>query len=174
MYFFVGFRNSTPPKNYQLIVHYCSLKYSVDDFVGELTFQNKSINTLCQIKAGAHGAARRELCGPLLERNAQAWNHTIDFTSTIDFTHTIDFTKTIYFTGTSAFTATIDCTSTIDFTGTIDFRTINFTDTIDFRRRHTARRGRSWSGCAARCRSWLRKARRRQVTSLPARSVFGL
>ena len=36
------------PQNRQLAVHYHSLKYQVDGFVGKLTFLNSSIDTFCQ------------------------------------------------------------------------------------------------------------------------------
>ena len=50
-YLLICFRKSTPPQNRQLIVHCYSSKYSVDTFVGDLTFkdQDKPINTLRQI-----------------------------------------------------------------------------------------------------------------------------
>ena len=48
-YLLISSTKSTPPENRQLIVCYDWLKYYPDGFVGELTFQNKSIDTLCQI-----------------------------------------------------------------------------------------------------------------------------
>jgi hypothetical protein len=51
MYQLDGFSKSNPPQNRQLIVLITDSKQLVDDFVGELTFQNHQINALCQIKA---------------------------------------------------------------------------------------------------------------------------
>ena len=45
----ISFRKSTPPANRQLIVYYYLLKYEVDGIVGELTFLNHLLNTLCHI-----------------------------------------------------------------------------------------------------------------------------
>jgi hypothetical protein len=46
-----SFGESTPPHNLHLIVYYYNLKYRVGVFVGELTSENLSINTFCQIRA---------------------------------------------------------------------------------------------------------------------------
>ena len=45
MHFFV--RKSTPPQNRQLNI--CNSQQEVDDFVGELPFENSLMNTLCQL-----------------------------------------------------------------------------------------------------------------------------
>ena len=60
LYSFIGFDKSTPPQNRQLIVYYHQSKYSVDDFVGESTFENHSINTLCEMRAGIRFPGRGE------------------------------------------------------------------------------------------------------------------
>ena len=50
-YLLISFRKSTSPQNRQLIIHYYRLEYQVGCFVGELTFQNHLIDTLCEIKS---------------------------------------------------------------------------------------------------------------------------
>ena len=46
LYSLDGFRKSTPPQNRQLFVYHYELEQQVDIFGGELTFQNRLINTL--------------------------------------------------------------------------------------------------------------------------------
>ena len=50
MYLLISFRKSTPPQKVKLIVYYYWLRYSLDGFVGELTFQHWLMNELCQVK----------------------------------------------------------------------------------------------------------------------------
>ena len=56
----ISFMKSTPPQNYQLDILIRSIKQCVDDFVGELAFQNHSIDTLCQMRAGGFRGKRGE------------------------------------------------------------------------------------------------------------------
>ena len=50
MYQINGFRKWTPQQNRQFIVLTSPSKQQVDSFVGEMTFWNHSINTLCKIR----------------------------------------------------------------------------------------------------------------------------
>ena len=59
----VSFRESTPPQNRQLIVYYHLLKYYVDGCVGELTFENSSINTLCRVRSTKKASENTEFYG---------------------------------------------------------------------------------------------------------------
>ena len=47
----ISFRKSTLSQNRQLNISTSKSKQYVDDFVGELTFQNHLINTFCEIKS---------------------------------------------------------------------------------------------------------------------------
>ena len=50
MYQLNGFRKSIPPRNRQIIVPLSPIQNQVDGLVGELTFQEYSINTPCEIR----------------------------------------------------------------------------------------------------------------------------
>ena len=49
MYLLISFRKSTAPQNQELIVYYCYSKSEVKG-LGELTFYNNLIDTLCEIR----------------------------------------------------------------------------------------------------------------------------
>ena len=47
------FRKSPPPQNRQLMVDFHNSEQFIEDFMGELTFYNHFINTLCEIRMSA-------------------------------------------------------------------------------------------------------------------------
>jgi len=59
MYLSISLKKSNLPHNRQLIVYYYQSKYEVGDVVGELIFQNSSMNTLCQMKSYASSDQKR-------------------------------------------------------------------------------------------------------------------
>ena len=73
-YLFISFRKSTLPQNRQLIVLISYGKPQVDNFVGNWTFRNHSIDTLFDIKPrlecrAGHGGEAADAVRP----HAQAW-----------------------------------------------------------------------------------------------------
>ena len=67
MYLLISFRKSAPLQHRQLDIFISNSERQVDDFVGELTFQDESINALCQIKHAVH-----QKCGRSTEQGANA------------------------------------------------------------------------------------------------------
>ena len=60
-----GLRKSTPPQNRQLNFSISNSKYEVDDFVGELTFENQLLKILCGISSSLfHAASFQGIFGP--------------------------------------------------------------------------------------------------------------
>ena len=51
MYYLNSFRESTSPHNRQFVILISKSEQQVDDFVGDLTFQNHSKNTFCEIRS---------------------------------------------------------------------------------------------------------------------------
>jgi hypothetical protein len=68
MSYFDGFKKSTPPQHRRLIVEWYGFKQYVDDFVGDLTFYNHLVDTLCGRKSQGEEPGRMARAALLFNR----------------------------------------------------------------------------------------------------------